>query len=100
LWVEGDHRDDSADSRSHTGDPGGGTIPESKVIGRAFVIVWPIGHWRGLGIPSAFHGVPASVSGAAAVGFPYGVGTLAVLPVGLWRARKRSRHRSRRVVTT
>jgi len=100
LWVEGDHRDDSADSRSHTGDPGGGTIPESKVIGRAFVIVWPIKHWRGLGVPTTFHGVPAGVSSAAAVGFPYGAGTLAVLPVGLWRVRKRRRDRSRRLLTT
>jgi hypothetical protein len=44
--------------------------------------------------------VPAGVSSAAAVGLPYGVGTLAVLPVGLWRVRKRRRHRSRRAVAT
>ena len=87
VWVEGDHRDDSADSRSHTGDAGGGTIPESKIIGRAFVIVWPIKHMRGLGIPSAFHGVP----GATLVGMPYGVGALAVLPVGWFRVRRRRR---------
>ncbi|HET9188628.1 MAG TPA: signal peptidase I, partial [Acidothermaceae bacterium] len=94
LWVEGDHRDDSADSRSHTGDPGGGTIPESKVIGRAFVIVWPVKHWGGLGIPAAFHGVPKSASAAAAVGFPYAVGGLAMLPVGVWRLRKRRPRRA------
>ena len=41
LWVMGDHRDVSYDSRGHQGDPGGGTIPESGVIGRAFVIIWP-----------------------------------------------------------
>lgn len=94
LWVEGDHRDDSADSRSHTGDPGGGTIPESKVIGRAFVIVWPIKHWGGLGIPAAFHGIPKGTSAAAAVGLPYGVGGLAVLPIGVWRLRKRRPRRA------
>ena len=27
LWVMGDHRDDSRDSRDHLGDPGGGTVP-------------------------------------------------------------------------
>src|SRR5216684_134366 len=42
LWVMGDHRLISDDSRGHPGDPGGGTIPESAVIGRAFVIIWPL----------------------------------------------------------
>ena len=97
LWVEGDHRDDSADSRSHTGDPGGGTIPESKVIGRAFVIVWPLGHWRGLSIPSSFH----AVAGGAVVGVPYGIGVAAMLPVGFVRLRRRRRPgRSKAVGTT
>src|SRR5262249_49760115 len=41
LWVMGDNRLVSDDSRLHTSDPGGGTIPENKVVGRAFVIVWP-----------------------------------------------------------
>lgn len=48
LWVMGDHRDDSRDSRDHLGDPGGGTVPVGKVIGRAEWIVWPWGHWRSL----------------------------------------------------
>ena len=42
LWVMGDHRSASADSRSHMGDPGGGFVPESSVIGRAMTVVWPI----------------------------------------------------------
>ena len=46
LWVMGDHRLISDDSRSHLGDPGGGTIPENAVIGRAFVIIWPLSRWR------------------------------------------------------
>jgi signal peptidase I len=46
LWVMGDHRDDSRDSRDHLGDPGGGTVPVGKVIGRAEWIVWPLSHWR------------------------------------------------------
>jgi len=41
LWVMGDHRADSDDSRGHRNDPGAGTIPESAVVGRAFLIVWP-----------------------------------------------------------
>jgi signal peptidase I len=54
LWVMGDHRSASADSRAHTGDPGGGTVPENKVIGRAFSIVWPLGRLTGLGVPATF----------------------------------------------
>lgn len=41
LWVMGDHRSVSADSRAHLDDPGGGTVPADKVIGKAFVVVWP-----------------------------------------------------------
>src|SRR5689334_13088136 len=41
LWVMGDHRSDSADSRAHP-DSFGGTIPLSDVVGKAFVKVWPL----------------------------------------------------------
>ena len=54
LWVMGDHRSVSDDSRLRRGDPGGGTIPENKVIGRAFMIAWPPSRWRFLPIPSTF----------------------------------------------
>ncbi len=54
LWVMGDNRFYSDDSRDHQGDPGGGTIPESAVIGRAFVIIWPPSRWRILPIPATF----------------------------------------------
>jgi signal peptidase I len=54
LWVMGDHRLISDDSRNHLGTPGGGTIPENAVIGRAFVIIWPISRWRILPIPATF----------------------------------------------
>jgi signal peptidase I len=65
LWVMGDHREESADSRLHDclySDPQktcvsydrDGTIPEDKVIGRAFMIVWPPGRVRILPIPSTF----------------------------------------------
>jgi signal peptidase I len=43
LWVMGDHRSDSADSRAHLGDPGGGTVPEKRVIGKVLAIYWPLG---------------------------------------------------------
>ncbi len=66
LWVMGDHRGVSDDSRLRRGDPGGGTIPENMVIGRAFLIVWPPGRFRVLPIPSTF--MRPGVSQAAAAG--------------------------------
>ncbi len=54
LWVMGDHRSLSADSRVHMSDPGNGTIPEDNVVGRAFVLVWPLGRWSTLGVPDTF----------------------------------------------
>jgi signal peptidase I len=50
LWVMGDHRSDSADSRAHLGDPGGGTVPETKVIGKVVATYWPLGR---IGTPTA-----------------------------------------------
>ena len=55
LWVMGDHRDVSWDSRGHrVGYPGGGSIPESAVVGRAFIIIYPFSQWSVLNIPSTF----------------------------------------------
>ena len=51
LWVMGDHRSASADSRSHMGDPGGGFVPESSVIGRAMTVVWPISRIQNIPLP-------------------------------------------------
>jgi signal peptidase I len=41
LWVMGDNRANSEDSRYHQNLPGGGTIPESLVVGKVWAIVWP-----------------------------------------------------------
>ena len=51
LWVMGDHRSASADSRSHMGDPGGGFVPESSVVGRAMTVVWPISRIQNIPLP-------------------------------------------------
>jgi signal peptidase I len=66
LWVMGDNRYLSVDSRDHQGDPGGGTIPESAVIGRAFVIVWPPSRWRFLPIPATFEQPALNASSGSA----------------------------------
>ncbi len=76
VWVMGDHRGDSEDSRYHTGDPGGGAVPESQVVGRAFLIIWPSSQIRDLPIPSTFSQA-ALHAGAAGAPVP-GVGAAAV----------------------
>ena len=68
LWVMGDHRLISDDSRNHLGTPGGGTIPENAVIGRAFVIIWPISRWRILPIPATFEQPKLNATAAAGPG--------------------------------
>jgi signal peptidase I len=65
LWVMGDHRSNSADSRFHMGDPGGGFVPASKVVGRVMSVLWPVSHFGSQSIPSTFASVPApSASGS------------------------------------
>jgi signal peptidase I len=45
IWVMGDHRGASADSRFHTDDVNKGMVPLTKVVGRAALIVWPVKNW-------------------------------------------------------
>ncbi|WP_238384700.1 signal peptidase I [Segeticoccus rhizosphaerae] len=44
VWVMGDHRSDSGDSRFHDNGSGGkdGSVPEDLIVGRAVSIVWPL----------------------------------------------------------
>ncbi|MEU3859803.1 signal peptidase I [Streptomyces sp. NPDC028722] len=70
LWVMGDHRGNSADSRFHQNTPYGGTVSENSVVGRAMVIGWPLGHWTRLEEPKTFASVTDSVSGTTAAHRP------------------------------
>ncbi|MET9375503.1 signal peptidase I [Streptomyces sp. NPDC002992] len=54
LWVMGDHRQSSQDSRYHQNDPRAGMVPVTDVVGRAVVVAWPVGHWSTLPVPSTF----------------------------------------------
>jgi signal peptidase I len=112
LWVMGDHRLISDDSRNHLGLPGGGTIPENAVIGRAFVIIWPISRWRILPIPATFEQPKLSAAGPAATrdtanllsarlepsspALPLALGFAAAVPVTWLQRRTRLRIARRR----
>jgi len=52
IWVMGDHRMVSQDSRCQ------GPVPIANVIGKAFVVVWPRDHWATLGTPDTFASIP------------------------------------------
>lgn len=130
IWVMGDNRAESADSRLHDcrySDPErtcypfdrNGTVPENKVIGRAFLIVWPPRRFRVLPIPSTFEqarllqsaGRGSPVTRQAVTGLidpggaisvkpaapyvPLSVGFAAALPLTLIERRLRLRARDR-----
>ncbi|RFU84956.1 signal peptidase I [Streptomyces triticagri] len=58
LFVLGDHRSASSDSRDHLGSPGGGMVPVDSVIGRADWIGWPADRWTSIDRPGTFARVP------------------------------------------
>jgi signal peptidase I len=88
LWVMGDHRSASADSRMHVGDKYAGTIAVDDVIGKAAVIVWPLDRFGLLDDPDIqAAGAPAPVPA------PEAVVPAAVVPLVLWRRRRRRRAR-------
>jgi signal peptidase I len=88
LWVMGDHRSASADSRSHVGDKYSGTIAESDVIGKASLIVWPLSRFGVLHAPD-IQGTAAAAPGSVVA--PEGVALAVVVPFALWRRRRRRR---------
>ncbi len=109
LFVMGDHRADSADSRWHRSGPFSGTVSVDEVVGRARVIAWPVGHWRSLEEPGTYASVPdardalASVTGTSHRVAPADLDGMIPLPapaelplvmgvVGLYRIRDRRRH--------
>ena len=57
IWVMGDNRGNSADSRVHLGDPGGGFVDVDQVVGKAWLRVWPLDRLGIIGDPDAFASV-------------------------------------------
>ncbi len=114
VWVMGDHRGDSEDSRYHTGETGGGAENENEVVGLAILIISPPSKIGDLPIPSTFSqaalhagaasaavlgGGAAVTAGSAALsaavavpvaGIAGGAGIISV-PLLILRRRRRSR---------
>jgi signal peptidase I len=81
LWVMGDHRNDSADSRYHVSDANHGTVPEDKVVGKAFTVVYPLGHAKLLHLPKTFDSLVVP-------GLPLAGGVVGALPLVALRRRR------------
>ena len=86
LWVMGDHRSVSEDSRAHVLTDGG-FVPVGDVVGRADLIIWPTSQWGTLPIPNTFKQVGLSAL-AAPGGTPVAALALALPVTGLRRRRK------------
>ncbi|WP_326618242.1 signal peptidase I [Streptomyces decoyicus] len=83
IFVMGDHRSNSADSRFHLDEPYRGTVSEDGVVGRAVVIGWPFSHWRRLEEPDTFttvHDAPGAKASAAGAPHRLSIESLTVLP--------------------
>lgn len=89
IWVMGDHRQDSLDSRYHQNLPGGGTVSDKEVVGRAFVVAWPINRWDFLGVPSTFNQTGLAAASTAAA--PGALGLAGAVPLVVWRRKRRTR---------
>ena len=106
LWVMGDHRSASADSKAHMDDRYSGTIAVDDVIGKAAVIVWPLDRFTLLDSPDIQTGqaegqaaapaggpqlASAPVQDTAAMAAPYALGLVGAVPLTAWRRRRRLR---------
>ena len=59
LWVMGDNRGNSSDSRLHMGQPGGGFVDVDLVVGKVWALIWPLKRARWVHTPDTFKAVPS-----------------------------------------
>jgi signal peptidase I len=91
IWVMGDHRQNSRDSRYNQSDKHQGMVPVDEVVGRAIVKAWPINRWGTLPVPDTFDqpGLNQQSSAAAALpAAPHALALAGVVPVALWRRKR------------
>jgi signal peptidase I len=86
IWVMGDHRQDSLDSRYHQNLEGNGTVSVDQVVGRAIVVAWPVNRWSTLPIPSTFD--QSGINAAAGAELPSAAGLAGAVPLVMWRRRR------------
>lgn len=94
VWVMGDHRQNSRDSRYNQDDKYHGMVPVKDVVGRAIVKAWPINRWGTLPVPDTFDqpglDQQSSAAGSLTVA-PQAIALTGVLPVAVvWRRKRRS----------
>lgn len=98
LWVMGDNRAGSADSRSHVTDQYNGTVAVDDVIGKAALIVWPVNRFTVLDDPDiqafAAAAAPPGLSGYVSTAGPLALGLAFVTPLAVRRRRARIRGRN------
>jgi signal peptidase I len=92
LWMMGDNRNNSDDSRFQNGGGIHGVVPVANVIGKARTIIWPPSRWRGVGDhnPQAAAGIAAGAPSWFGSVPATGIGVLASLPT-LWFGRRFSK---------
>ncbi|MFG3494598.1 signal peptidase I [Streptomyces sp. NPDC047928] len=86
IWVMGDNRQNSLDSRYHQELPGNGTVSNEQVVGRAVVVAWPVTRWSTLPVPGTFD--RPGLSAAVAAAGPGALGLAGALPLVLWRRNR------------
>ncbi|MET8829118.1 signal peptidase I [Streptomyces sp. NPDC004610] len=92
VWVMGDHRQNSRDSRYNTADQHKGMVPVDEVVGRAIVKAWPINRWGTLPVPDTFDQpglddrTPSAAAGLTAA--PGALALAGVVPVVWWQRRR------------
>ncbi|WP_043266317.1 signal peptidase I [Streptomyces sp. CT34] len=99
LFLLGDHRSDSLDSRVHLTDGDQGSVPRSAVEARVDALAWPLGSAGLVQRPAAFSALPGGTSRpgpiqpvvlAVAAGAVLILGGAAYGPIARRRGRRRA----------
>ncbi|MFD3930065.1 signal peptidase I [Streptomyces sp. NPDC058614] len=90
IWVMGDHRQNSRDSRYNQTDKNHGMVPVDEVVGRAIVKAWPINRWGTLPVPDTFDQSGLNSKAAVAITSPGAAALVGAVPLVLVRRRRKA----------